>query len=114
MRSEQPGYRTTYNYLLSASLHAAGNNGQRSIKSECTSTALRAGDQLIFAFNVPHQSIASLLSTSLTINGWYFTTMPFNLSYGPLALETIRDQRGPLTTLRTAEGASSIIVPVTP
>lgn len=114
MRSEPPNYRTTYNYLLSASFNGADNNGQitqSSTKSDCTATALRAGDQLIAAFGLP---MASSLPVSLTIKGWYFTTTAFNLSYGPFVFETIRDQSSALITLRTAEGADSIAMPVSP
>jgi hypothetical protein len=50
----------------------------------------------------------------LTIKAWYFATTPFNLSYGPFVFETIRDQRSTVTTLRTAEGADSITMPVSP
>jgi 4-amino-4-deoxy-L-arabinose transferase-like glycosyltransferase len=117
MRSEPPGYRTTYNYLLSASFKDAGNNGRGariSIKSYCASTALRAGDQLIVAFSLANLPAISSPPASLTVNGWYFTTVPFNLSYGPFHLETIWDQRGAMTPLQTADGLSSIKLSVSP
>jgi hypothetical protein len=117
MRSELPGYRTTYNYLLSASFNGAGNNGQgtqNSIKSDCASTALRSRDELIVAFNLANPPAISSLPASLVITGWYFTTTPFTLSYGPFHLGTIRDQRSTLTPLRTVDGVHSITLPLSP
>ncbi|HEX6479664.1 MAG TPA: glycosyltransferase family 39 protein [Ktedonobacteraceae bacterium] len=117
MRSEPPGYRTTYNYLLSASFNDAGNNGQgaqNSIKSNCASSALREGDELIVAFNLANLPAICLQPASLTITGRYFTTTPFNLSYGPFHLETIQDQGGTLMPLQTADGVNSITLPVSP
>lgn len=117
MRSEPPDYRTTYNYLLSASFNGTGKNGQGArnrIESDCASTALRAGDELIVAFTLAKLPAISSLPASLTITGWYFTTTPFNLSYGPIHLETILDQSSTLTPLQMLDGVRSITLPVFP
>src|SRR6266849_8575960 len=67
LRSASPGYRTTYTYTMRALLN--GNRGP-GISSQCISTSLRPGDQLIVAFQVPR---ATVLPVSVTISATSYT-----------------------------------------
>ena len=102
LRSASPGYRTTYTYTMRALLN--GNRGP-GISSQCISTSMRPGDQLIVAFQVPR---ATVLPVSVTISATSYTTMPYNLLSGPFHLETFRDQSTPQTTLTTLDSRDSI------
>ncbi len=102
LRSASPGYRTTYTYAMRALLNGSHGPG---ISSQCISTSMRVGDQLIVAFQVPR---ATVLPVSVTISATSYTTMPYNLPFGPFHLETIRDQSTPQTTLTTLDGRDAI------
>ena len=102
LRSASPGYRTTYTYTMRALLN--GNRGP-GISSQCISTSMRPGDQLIVAFQVPR---ATVLPVSVTISATSYTTMPYNLLSGPFHLETFRDQSTPQTTLTTLDDRDTI------
>jgi len=102
LRSTSPGYRTTYTYTMRALLN--GNRGP-GISSQCISTSMRPGDQLIVAFQVPR---ATVLPVSVTISATSYTTMPYNLLSGPFHLETFRDQSTPQTTLTTLDDRDTI------
>ena len=102
LRSTSPGYRTTYTYTMRALLN--GNRGP-GISSQCISTSMRAGDQLIIAFQAPR---ATVLPVSVTISATSYTTMPYNLLSGPFHLETLRDQSTPQTTLTTLDDRDTI------
>jgi hypothetical protein len=105
MHAEQPNYRTTYSYALTMSLN--GGSTQHS-HSKCTFTAIRAGDQLLVAFNLPNGNAAG---GAVSITAQSFTTIPYNPYYGPFHLETDSDQTIAKTALQTADGGSSITVP---
>ena len=102
LRSASPGYRTTYTYAMRALLNGSHGPG---ISSQCISASMRVGDQLIVAFQVPR---ATVLPVSVTISATSYTTMPYNLPFGPFHLETIRDQSTPQTTLTTLDGRDAI------
>jgi hypothetical protein len=102
LRSASPGYRTTYTYTMRALLNGSQGPG---ISSQCISTSMRAGDQLIGAFQAPR---ATVLPASVTISATSYTTIPYNLPLGPFHLETIRDQSMPQTTLTTLDGRDTI------
>jgi 4-amino-4-deoxy-L-arabinose transferase-like glycosyltransferase len=104
MRSAEPNYRTTYTYTMTALLHGNANNTS-TISSQCVSTSMRTGDQLIVAFQQPHGKI---VPTSMTITAQSYTTMPLNISYGPFRLENIRDQRTQPSFLQTSAGTPGI------
>ena len=108
MRSAEPNYRTTYTYTMTALLHGNANNTS-TISSQCDSTSIRAGDQLIVTFKQPE--VASV-PASVTISTLSYTTMPFNLMYGPFRLENIRDQRTQPSFLQTSAGTSGITLSV--
>ncbi|HZU03141.1 MAG TPA: hypothetical protein VFA10_25970, partial [Ktedonobacteraceae bacterium] len=103
LRSEQPQFRTTYNYAMQAS--TSDGHMQESL---CTFTALSAGDQLLVAFAQPQGSTAP---ASMMIQGTFFATVPYNPSYGPFLLETDKDHTVASVTLATVEGKRSISVP---
>ena len=100
LSSAVPAYRTTYTYTMMALL-----NAKTAITSQCISTSIRAGDQLIAAFPLS-QSTASKLS--IAISAKYFTTKPLDISYGPFHLGNIRDQHTQPLFLQTTEAKSSI------
>ena len=102
LRSASPGYRTTYTYTMRALLNGSHGPG---ISSQCVSTSMRAGDQLLVAFQAPR---ATVLPAPVTISATSYTTMPYNLPLGPFHLETIRDQSTPQTTLTTLDGGDKI------
>jgi hypothetical protein len=99
LRSEQPSFRTTYSYALRLLLN--GNSKQ----SLCTFTALRAGDQLLTAFNLPKNGS---VPPSVTVTAQSFTTIPNNPFYGPLHMETDSNQNTASRVLQTIDGQDSI------
>ena len=104
IRSASPNYRTSYTYAMRALLNDNGNGGL-SISSQCVSTSMRTGDQLVVAFQLPK---GVSVPASLNISATYYVTMPRDLSYGPIHLENIRDQSTHPTTLQTTEGRTGI------
>jgi 4-amino-4-deoxy-L-arabinose transferase-like glycosyltransferase len=99
LHPEQPGFRTTYNYTLTASLNGSSQ------QSKCTFTAIRSGDQLLAAFSL---SNGNSTLTSAAVKAQFFTTVPNNPYYGPSHLETEDDQNTPAITLHTVDGSDSI------
>ncbi len=106
LHSEPPHMRTTYTYTLLA--HPGGANNQ-AIKSQCTFTSLWTGDQLLATFTLASTGLAP---SSIAIQLQTFTTTPYTLTYGPFSWETGADMNTPTQTLQTADGGSSIILPV--
>jgi hypothetical protein len=100
MRSAAPENRTTYTYTMKAQF--AGMPG---ISSQCTSTSIRAGDQLVVTFPL-FQS--ANIPASMTIYAKAYTTMPLDVSYGSLHLENIRDQSTQPVYLQTTDGKTGI------
>jgi 4-amino-4-deoxy-L-arabinose transferase-like glycosyltransferase len=108
LRSEQPKYRTTYSYAMTA---IPGGVGQQSWGSECTFTAIRAGDQLLVAFNL---SRGGSTVVSVTIKAQSFTTTPNNPYYGPFHLETDGDKSTAMIRLHTGDSSDAIRLPGQP
>jgi len=104
VRSASPNSRTSYTYAMRALLNGNGNGGL-SISSQCVSTSMRTGDQLIVAFQLPE---GVSVPASLNISATYYVTMSLDLSYGPIHLENIRDHNTQPTTLQTTEGRTGI------
>ena len=100
LHSAVPAYRTTYTYSMEALFH-----GKTDISSQCTSTSIRAGDQLIVAFPLTQSSNPP---SSMTISAKSFTTKPLDVSYGSFHLENIRDQNTQPLSLQTSEGKPDI------
>jgi hypothetical protein len=109
LRSAAPNYRTTYTYTMQALLNGNGNQGS-SVSSQCVSTSIRAGDQLVVAFQQPK---GTFVPSSVTISAMSYTTMPLNVSYGPFRLENIRDQRTQPSFLQTSAGAHGLVIRTT-
>lgn len=106
LRSAAPGYRTTYTYNMRAILNGDGNQGS-SVSSQCVSTSMRAGDQLIVAFQQPNGAVEP---ASMIVSALSYTTMPLNLLYGPFRLENIRDQRMWPSFLQTSTGTPGLVI----
>ncbi len=104
MRSAAPNYRATYTYTMIALLNGNANDGS-TVSSQCVSTSIRAGDQLIVAFQQPKGTV---VPASLTISALSYTTTPLTVSYGPFHLENIRDQRTQPSFLQTSAGTPGI------
>src|SRR5204863_545609 len=70
LRNEQPRLRSAYTYIMRAKpdLPNAG-----SIRSDCTLTSIRAGDQLITTFRLPQ---GSSLPSSFRITSQFLMTSP--------------------------------------
>jgi Dolichyl-phosphate-mannose-protein mannosyltransferase len=99
LRSEQPGFRTTYSYALRVLLNGNGEQGL------CTFTTIRAGDQLLVAFGLPKNGS---VPASVMIKGQSFTTIPDNPFYGPFHMETDSDRSTARKALQTMDGKDSI------
>jgi len=108
VHSATMNYRTTYTYNMRALLNGNGDSGL-SVSSQCVSTSMRAGDQLIVTFDLPR---GDSVPSSLTMFATSYVTMPLNLSYGPFQLESISDQRTHPVILQTISGTDSITFPV--
>ncbi len=104
IHSALPQYRTTYTYTLRALLHGNGNKGLN-VSSQCVFTSMRTGDELLVNFQLP---TSASVAAPMTISATTYTTMPFDLSYGPFHFENIRDQRTQTVALQTTAGTSSI------
>ncbi len=102
MRSESSRLRTTYGYVMTVFVKGSQT---RSASSICTFTSMRAGDQLLVAFD---QHAAHSVFSSSTVQAQSFTQTPYNPSYTLFHLETDSDQSTPWITLRTTRGNDRI------
>jgi len=105
MRSEQPRFRTTYNYALTM---LPNGNSEQSIQSLCTFTSMREDDQLLVAFALPSDTS---VPASVTIEAQSFLTIPNNPVYGPIHAETNNSLNMGRVRLPTVDGGESITVP---
>jgi len=105
IRSEQPRFRTTYNYALTV---LPNGNSEQSMQSLCTFTSMREGDQLLVAFALPSDTS---VPASVTIEAQSFLTIPNNPVYGSLHAETNGSLNTRRVRLLTVEGGESISVP---
>jgi 4-amino-4-deoxy-L-arabinose transferase-like glycosyltransferase len=105
LRSEQPRFRTTYNYALSV---LPNGNSEQSMQSLCTVTSMREGDQLLVAFDL---LAGSVMPTPMSIKGQYFVTVPNDPVYGHIHAETNSSLNTGRVRLQTMEGGESITVP---
>lgn len=111
LHSEQRQLRTTYNYVMRASLNG---NGEQRMQSQCIFTNIQAGDQLLVAFNLPpvNTLLVSVTNPSMTLTSYSFMTIPYNPWFGPFHLETNNNVNTPLIPLRTMGGMDSITLPI--
>jgi hypothetical protein len=107
LRTEPPRFQTTYSYILTASRN--GNAGQ-SQQSYLNFSSLRAGDQLLVAFDLPSTGVAKhdTPSTTVRVQAVFFTGYPDILSYGLLRLETFVTLHTPQMLLLTGARKESI------
>jgi 4-amino-4-deoxy-L-arabinose transferase-like glycosyltransferase len=103
LHSEQPRLRSAYTYIMRAKADLP-NSG--SIRSDCTLTSIRAGDQLITAFRLPQ---GSPLPSSFRITSQFLMTSPYTISLGPLHFETANTQGAPVA-LRAVHGSDAITI----
>jgi 4-amino-4-deoxy-L-arabinose transferase-like glycosyltransferase len=104
LRSLAPAYETTYHYQVRVE---PGGGDAQAPATICTFNAMRAGDHLLVAFDLPGGGTAShtaVLSVQYSIST---QDMP---TYGSLHLLTHRYLDSPYVPLRTADGKSSIVV----
>ncbi|GAC1488521.1 MAG: hypothetical protein NVS2B12_42680 [Ktedonobacteraceae bacterium] len=113
LRSLAPAYETTYHYqakMLRYAQHDRASGGDaQAIATTCTFNAMRAGDRLLMAFDLPEGNVAprtAALSVQYSISTQDIPT------FGPLHLITHRHLNSPYVTLQTAAGKNSIILPV--
>lgn len=103
LRSESAHLRTTYNYILKAT---NTSDTTRNTATLCTLSALRAGDQLVVAFEQERSST----TPTLRVQAKSFMQRPGNPTYGPFHLETDTTHNTEWITLRTSKGESTIQV----
>ncbi len=108
LRSAQPGYRQVYGYNVEQTDVA---QGQPAESTQCTFTAMRAGDQLLVPLQ-QKQSDAGPLIAAVNLQAGSYETYPYYLHVGPLTFETYDDITTAPVTLKTAGGQSQLAVPV--
>jgi hypothetical protein len=102
LQSAAPSYRKMYSYQFQAIL-----NGDNKVvrSSNCVFSAMRMDDQILVAFSLP---LGNSLPSALAIQGEFMVTRPYNLSYGPVILETGRSLNAASIVLLTIDGKHSI------
>ena len=106
LRPVAPAYETTHHYRVRVQ---PGGGETQTIATVCTFNAMRTGDRLLVAFDLPKGNVAphtAALSMQYSIST---QDMPV---YGPLHLITHRHLDSRYVTLKTANGKNSIVVPV--
>jgi hypothetical protein len=101
LHSAQPGSRTTYMYNLVETPDGISNQSRG---SDCVFTSMRAGDQVIVAFHLPK---GNPMYSSISIKAEFQESVPYNLSYGPISLET-DSYRTVQDILQTTRGTDTI------
>jgi Dolichyl-phosphate-mannose-protein mannosyltransferase len=104
LRSLAPAYETTHHYRVRVQL---GGRGDQAIATTCTFNAMRTGDRLLVAFDLPKGSVAPH-TAALSVQ--YSISTQDMLVYGPLHLITHRRLDSRYVTLNTANGKYSIVV----
>src|SRR2546421_8738740 len=107
LRSQQPIYRTTYTYAITASFNAGGSTVPE-VRSLCVATSMLSGDQLIATFPLP---VSTLIPRSISISARYIVTHPYDFTVGPIHLENILDQGSVPVTLQTMGGSERLMLP---
>ncbi|MFL5592034.1 MAG: ArnT family glycosyltransferase [Ktedonobacteraceae bacterium] len=103
LRKEQPRLRTAYTYIMRAK---PGLPNAGSIRSNCTLTSIRPGDQLITTFRLPQ---GSPLPSSFRITSQFLMTSAYTISVGPLHFETANTQGAPVA-LQAVHGSDAITI----
>lgn len=103
LRPQVARLRTNYGYVMVAT---NSSNTTQQTTNICTFSAIRAGDQLLFAFSKP----ASSTTAPMSIQVKSFMQVPFNPTYGIFHMETDTTQDTPWIGLQTSNGKDSIQV----
>ncbi|OLB40965.1 MAG: hypothetical protein AUH05_08965 [Ktedonobacter sp. 13_2_20CM_53_11] len=104
LRSLAPAFETTHHYRVRVQL---GGGEDQAIATICTFNAMRTGDRLLVAFDLPKGGVAphtAALSVQYSIST---QDMP---RYGPLHLITHRHLSSRYAPLKAANGKNSIVV----
>lgn len=100
LKNEPAVYGTGYVYGFSVALTNA-----QTIQSQCSLTALRAGDELVVAFPVNGDAA---IPSSVDVTAQFHIQQPVILTMGPFRLETFTTQWVQHAALRTASGGLSV------
>lgn len=114
LKSEPASYRTTYSYAFSATLSGGAVSGAGTaqvVESQCTLSAIRAGDELVVAFPL-HATAPAPASASIAAQ--FSSDRPHDLALGPLHLESFASERVLHAALQTANGGQTITLRVAP
>jgi hypothetical protein len=104
LRSLAPAYETTHHYRVRVQL---GGGEDQAIATTCTFNAMRTGDRLLVAFDLPKGGVAPH-TTALSVQ-YSISTQDMPV-YGPLHLITHRHLSSWYVPLKTANGKNSIVV----
>ncbi len=103
LHDEQLRLRTTYTYIMRAKPNFPE---ARSIRSDCTLTSFRAGDQVVTTFRLPQ---GGAIPSSFNITSQFLVTSPYTISLGPLHFETAKTQGIPVA-LQSVDGRDAITI----
>ncbi|MGI9057883.1 MAG: ArnT family glycosyltransferase [Ktedonobacteraceae bacterium] len=106
LNNAQPGSFKTYTYTVRAKSTTPYISTKGTIRSDCLFTAIRAHDQLIASFPLPHSSVP-LSPSSFSITAQFLTTSPYTFAQGPFRFETYRTT-STLETLHTLDGSNTL------
>ena len=104
LRSLAPAYETTHHYRVRVQL---GGGEVQAIATTCTFNAMRTGDRLLVAFDLPKGGVAPH-TAALSVQ--YSTSTQDMPVYGPLHLITHRHLSSRYVPLKAANGKNSIVV----
>src|SRR5207244_4166168 len=104
LRSTRPSYRTTYMYNL---VETPDGISSQSRGSDCVFTSMRASDQVVITFRLPK---GSPMYSSIYIKADFQESVPYNLSYGPISLETDSYRTIQDILLQTTRGTDTILL----
>ncbi|QBD82097.1 hypothetical protein EPA93_41415 [Ktedonosporobacter rubrisoli] len=98
-------FNSTYTYMMTAS---PASQSKLTSKGLCELSSLHPGDELLMAF----RENSATLPLKVTVR--YQESRPYDLPFGPLALETGVDQITPWTTLKIMNGnGATLLSPAT-
>jgi hypothetical protein len=98
LRSAAPSTRVSYIYNFMVSLSATSRT---IVQGGCAPSSLQSGDQLIMALP---QIVRNVPVHGFSLHATYQESHPFNLTYGVMKFETIKQVFTPLLQLTTENG----------
>ena len=108
MQSADSGYGKLYGYNFTES---PSNAAKQNTSTICSLTSMRAGDQLLVAFQQPeNKPLPGTQTVNVGVQSYMVT--PYYLKAGPLTFETYREDTSPWKRLRTSQGTYDMSVPV--